>query len=312
MYDPIAITQLDDPRIHAFRNQRDAYLRARHLQPPHPIATPPAAAQVTGTGMPDGLFIAEGLLVSEHLAAAHRTGTYQLDSMLVGSRRLDAALRLARDLHPAPPIYTADQDLLEAIAGFDFHRGLLALGRAPAPPQPHTLIRDASLVIVLEDLSNHDNIGSIFRSASCLAHAPPVRTAAVLLTRRCCDPLYRKALRVSIGHALRVPWAWVDTTADAVALLHDAGFRTWAATPDASATPAERVLEAGAPDRVGLVLGAEGPGLTDATRRACHEQITISQAPGTDSLNVGVAAGILIHALAGRGRRSATLTRTPG
>jgi tRNA G18 (ribose-2'-O)-methylase SpoU len=181
---------------------------------------------------------------------------------------------------------------MEAVAGFPIHRGCLAAGERGTEESAETLADRARTVVVLEAIANHDNIGGIFRNV--LAFGGD----AVLLDDRCADPLYRKAIRVSVGASLTMPFARIDAWADGLARLSAAGYTLVALTPDAAAIdiaglPAER-LGAG---RVALFVGAEGAGLGPETRAMADARVRIPMAPGVDSLNVATAAGIALHRL---------------
>ena len=263
-----------------YRNLTDASLRALEAQ-----------GQL-------GRFIAEGpLVVREALlrtrdeASAGRPGVVQ--SILVDAAALDAHRELLT-LAPADlPVYVAPRELIQNIVGFQFHRGILAYGVRPNDRDWRTLARDASALIVLENLSNHDNVGSIFRSVAALAGP----SAAVLLTPGCCDPLYRKSLRVSIGQALRIRFARVEPWPQALSDLAEMGFAPIALTPNPGAPHIAQVATSRS-GRPMLLIGAEGPGLDDATLH--HPAVTgarIPMAPGVDSLNAGVAAAVAMSHL---------------
>lgn len=269
----------DDPRVAPYRNQKDAWLRAAH----NPDAES-AGAGPTPEG--DGLFMAEGALVVEHLFASGLA----VESVLVGEGRIPALAGLLARVPEGVPVYSAGRGVMTEIAGFDVHRGLLACGCRPPGRDAGELARACRALVVLEDLSNHDNLGSVFRSAAVLGGAG----VGVLLSPRCCDPLYRKALRVSMGHALRVPYAWADVWPGVLEDLPALGYEVLALDPDPGAEPIDR---ARVPERPALVFGAEGPGLSDAARLAAGRQVGIPQAPGADSLNISVAAAVALHRL---------------
>ncbi|MEX0876934.1 MAG: RNA methyltransferase, partial [Phycisphaerales bacterium] len=155
---------------------------------------------------------------------------------------------------------------------------------------PLALADRSRALIVLEDLSNHDNVGSVFRSAAALGGAG----VGVLLSRRCCDPLYRKALRVSMGHALSVPFAMADDLPALMGDLEAMGYTTIALTPDPGSMTLDDSLEPGI-QKPALCLGAEGPGLSDALLAAARQRVKIPMAEGVDSLNIAVAAAICMH-----------------
>lgn len=295
----IPVTSLaDDPRLAPYANQRDAHLRAPHLNPDLAPASPgPDAA---------GLFVAEGELVVRTLLHS----PYDLHSLLVRDAFLP---KLAADLPlvpPGVPIFTAPQETLDAIVGFHIHRGVLACGRrarrspslpiasgplplAPLWPLPSLL--SSSLLLLLEDLSNHDNVGAIFRNVGCLAPTSPDNShASVILSPRSCDPLYRKALRVSMGHALRVPFAIADDWPATLDAVSRAGFTLAALTPDAGAVDLASVRW---PARTALLLGAEGPGLRPETLARADLRVRIPMAPGADSLNVATAAAVALASM---------------
>lgn len=283
----VTIERLDDPRLDPYRDQRDAWLKARH--------NPAAEA-----GEPPGpLFMAEGSLVISALLAS----PFRPHSLLGTPERvatIEPQLRAwAERQHPAPtdelPIYLAPRPLLEQIVGFDLHRGLLAAGHRATPRTPEALIRGSSLLIVAEDLSNHDNVGGLFRTAAALGGA----AAGVLLSPRCCDPLYRKSLRVSMGHALRIPFATLEPWPGGLRSLRTEGFRILTLSPAASGSIRRLVVRPG--ERVALVVGSEGSGLSGEALRALGplaEGVSIPMAAGVDSLNVVVALGIVLDRVA--------------
>jgi tRNA G18 (ribose-2'-O)-methylase SpoU len=236
-----------------------------------------------------GLFVAEGRLVVERLL---RSARFRTRSLLV-TPTTQAALSASFDLGGATyPVFVADLDAVAAIGGFPFHRGCLALGERPAPQSIDTLPLDTpgARLVVLEGLAQADNVGSVFRNAAAFG------AAAILLDSTCCDPLYRKALRTSLGTTLDVPYVrMVDTVRDLRA-LQAMGYRVFALTPAANATPIDAMaIRAG--ERVALLVGAEGAGLSPALDAIADVRVTIPMAPGVDSLNVATATGIALHRL---------------
>ncbi|RMH13088.1 MAG: RNA methyltransferase, partial [Planctomycetota bacterium] len=216
---------------------------------------------------------------------------HEIVSVLLSSARLERLQPLIDQIDPAVPVYVGPPRLLEQIVGFDMHRGVLACGRArPTPPLEHVLER-AHTIVAMEDLANHDNVGGIFRCVRALAGA----SGAVLLTRGCCDPLYRRALRVSIGHALHVPYAWIDDWPEAINRIRGGGFRILALTPATDAVDLRSVARG---SRTCLLVGAEGPGLTQAAMESADMCVRIEMDPAVDSLNVTVSAALALHALA--------------
>jgi tRNA G18 (ribose-2'-O)-methylase SpoU len=232
-----------------------------------------------------GLVIAEGVVVVRRLLGS----PYPVRSLLGVPRRLD---ELADDLRGLDvPAYRADAATMAAVVGFHLNRGVLAVADRAAPPDPAALARPARLLAVLEGVNDHENLGALFRNAAALG------VDGVLLGPRCADPLYRRSVRVSMGHVLRVPFvelsgAWPD----ALQVLHGAGLRVAALTPRPDAVPLAAAGLRGA--RVALLLGAEGPGLTAEALDAADVLVRIPMAPGVDSLNVATAAAVAFHEVA--------------
>lgn len=268
------IESWDDPRIEAYRNVRDADLVGRR-----------------------GLFMAEGELVVRTLLDLTRAGARRrAQSVLLTPSRLARMEDAIEGLDDGSPVYVASQEVMDRVVGFPIHRGCLAAGERGGDRSVEQAL-DAGLAsgptLILEDLANHDNVGGVFRNAAALG------ARAVVCTRRCCDPLYRKAIRVSMGAALRVPFAVVENATDAIGALRARGFRTIALTPAPDAVDLIDLLSAGewgAPDTA-LLLGAEGPGLSDEALRAADARARIDIERGTDSLNVAAASAIGLHAL---------------
>src|SRR5262249_36257417 len=156
-------------------------------------------------------------------------------------------------------------------------------------PDLPRMLASVRLLVVLEDLANHDNVGGIFRAVGALGG---IGTAAAILSPRCCDPLYRKAIRVSMGMALRVPSARLEPWPAGLSALQEAGFTLLALTPRSDATPIDVLAPIAKP---ALLLGAEGPGLSDAAMAMADRRVRIPIARGVDSLNVVVATGIALH-----------------
>jgi len=249
--------------------------------------------------VPGDLFIAEGLALLERLLES----VHETRSVLVSEHRLDAAGPVLERVPDAADVFVAPRAVVAEIVGFDLHRGVLACGRRVETHSAEDLIERAGTLVVLEGLSNHDNVGSIFRSVAALGPVCAGREprAGVLLTPGCCDPLYRKALRVSMGAALRVPFAEVDRWPGVLDRMADAGCRPLALTPGAGATDLADLSGVGRVERWALLLGAEGSGLSAGTLEACDRvggvRARIAIEAEVDSLNVGVAAGIALHRL---------------
>lgn len=232
-----------------------------------------------------GLVIAEGHLVISRLLSSR----FPLRCMVGFASKIDDFI--ATYGAPAAPIYEVEREVLAQVAGFDMHRGLVAAAdRAPALPVPQAL-EGAKTVVVLEGVGDHENIGSLFRNAAGMG------VDAVLLGSGAADPLYRRSVRVSMGHVLRLPFSRLEggftTWQRSLDILRDGGFRLVSLTPDTQAVHLHEAM-AGA-DKVALLVGAEGPGLTEHAMRATDIRARIPMAPGTDSLNVATAAAIAFY-----------------
>ncbi len=227
--------------------------------------------------------MAEGVLVVRRLLASGLA----VRSVLVTEKAL---AQLVPDLAGCEaPVYTASPDVLRRVVGFDLHRGVVAaVDRFPLP-RPEALLAGSHLVAVLEGVNDHENVGGVFRNAAAFG------ADAVLLDPSCADPLYRRAVRVSMGHILTVPFSRLDPWPGGLDLLRRAGLAAVALTPgggeriDSFAAPADR--------GVALLLGAEGPGLSDAALAAADFRVRVPMAPGVDSLNVATAAAVALHRL---------------
>jgi tRNA G18 (ribose-2'-O)-methylase SpoU len=270
---PVLLDDPLDPRVREYAHLRAATLRLRAEGP---------------DGARDGIFIAEGELVIER---ALRLG-YRMRSLLLLEQR---HARFAPLAPAGVPVYAATGELMRAIAGFAVHRGVLASFDRKPLPEPGELVRDARRVVVLEDVNNHTNVGAIIRSASALG------VDALLLDPGSCDPLYRRSLRISMGEALSLPHARIGRLPGGLAPLREAGFALAALTPEASAVPLDELAAAGH-ERLALLLGTEGGGLSAAALAEADVRVRIPLAAGVDSLNVAAAAAIAFYAL----RRPAT------
>lgn len=235
-------------------------------------------------------FIVEGMLAVEALLGS----PYPVRSVLVSAGR-EPAVRaaLAAAGRAGVPVLVRPDAEVAAITGFPFHRGVLASAdRLPLPPPGELLAAPgARRLAVLEGLNDHENLGALFRNAAAFG------VDAVLADPTTADPLYRRSVRVSLGHVLRVPWTRVATWPDGLGELRASGFALVALTPARDAEPIDG-LAAAPPERVALLLGAEGPGLSDAALAAADRRVRIPLAPGVDSLNVATAAAIAFHRLA--------------
>jgi len=232
-----------------------------------------------------GLFVAEGRVVLEKLIAA---GRHPLRSLLIAERKLPSAAELLPALPPATPVYVADQAVMDAIVGFPIHRGLLAVGerRTLTPAALFAGLPAQAVVVGLSAIANHDNMGGIFRNAAAFG------ADAVLLDQACCDPLYRKAIRVSVGAALTVPFARLGDGENLAQVLAGQGFEVVALSPRGETELAE--VRAG--DRAAALFGAEGPGLAPELM-AQARRVRIDMAGGFDSLNVATTSGLVLRQL---------------
>jgi tRNA G18 (ribose-2'-O)-methylase SpoU len=233
-------------------------------------------------------FIVEGLLAVEALLGS----PYPVRSVLVTEPRLLAVRDLLTAARVDAPVIVRPEAEVRAITGFDFHRGVLASADRRPLPDPSAVVARARRVAVLEGLNDHENLGALFRNAAAFG------VDAVLADPTTADPLYRRSVRVSVGHVLRVPWTRLPDWPAGLAVLRAAGFVVVALTPSLDAEPID-ALAVDPPDRVALLLGAEGPGLTPATMASADRRVRIPIAPGVDSLNVATAAAVAFHRLAG-------------
>jgi tRNA G18 (ribose-2'-O)-methylase SpoU len=257
------IRSLDDPRVAAYRNLPDRTLRG------------------------DCIFLAEGRLLTERLLQSR----YEVESVFVSTDYYEEFRRLT----PADvPLYAADEPLLLAIVGFPFHRGALAVGRRGRPTALAELLAPADRaplfrLAVCPEITKPENMGLVFRSAAAFG------LSGVLLGERCCDPFSRRAMRVSMGAVLQVPFCKTDNLRESLQMLKErADFLLFAAVLD----PAARKLdEVDWPAHCGILLGNEMDGLDAATLELCEHRVTIPIADRVDSLNLGVAAGIFLYAM---------------
>jgi tRNA G18 (ribose-2'-O)-methylase SpoU len=258
----IPIDDPDDPRVADYRAVRERDLVGRA-----------------------GGFIAEGVVVLEKLVAG---GRHPLRSVLVDQKRLAALCPLLERLGDAVPVYAAGQPVMDAVVGFHIHRGVLAAGTRAEPGLDEllTALPERALVVALSGIANHDNMGGLFRNAAAFG------ADAVALDADCCDPLYRKAIRVSVGAALTVPFARGGGPDELVTRLQAAGLEVLALSPGGETDLAELAR----PPRAAVLFGAEGPGLAPQVL-ARVRTVRIAMAGGFDSLNVATASGIVLHRL---------------
>ncbi|MBL3687124.1 RNA methyltransferase [Leucobacter zeae] len=262
----IRIDDLDLPELADYTRLTDVALR-RVLEPEQ------------------GLYLAESPKVIERaLGAGHRPrSVLLLEEWLPKLEPLLAA-------HPEAPVYVGDSAQLERLTGFHLHRGALASMHRPAPRDPVELLRASRRVVVLEDLADHTNVGAIFRSVAALG------ADAVLLSPACADPLYRRAVRVSMGAVLQVPWARLPEWREAGPMLRDEGFELAAfALRDDAQDLAEYVDRL--PERLALMFGTEGTGLSRRALASATTSVVIPMEHGVDSLNVSTAAALALWAV---------------
>lgn len=268
MADPITIDDPDDPRLRDYTGLTDVELRRRR-EPE------------------EGLFIAEGEKV---IRRAGQSG-YEMRSMLLSAKWIDAMRDVIDEAHA--PVFAVAPALAERVTGYHVHRGALASMQRKPLPDAAELLGTARRVVVLESVNDHTNVGAVFRSAAALG------MDAVLLSPDCADPLYRRSVKVSMGAVFSVPYARLDAWPKGLEAVRGAGFRLLALTPHEKATP----LDEAAPhrlERVALMLGAEGDGLSTKALVAADEWVRIPMSHGVDSLNVGAAAAVAFYAVAAR------------
>ena len=262
------IERVDDPRLDDYRNVPDPELIERR-----------------------GVFVAEGRLVVRRLLTGSRMKTRSV--MLT-----DAACIAMRDVLDARldvPVYLVPPPFMQAITWFNIHRGCLAIGERPAGCHWRTLGHDARRLVILERVGNADNVGAVFRNAAAFG------VDAVLLDRASTDPLYRKAVRTSMGAALAIPFARIDPWPEALRLLRDDGALVVGLTPAEGAQTLAKAIGGFTDRRVAFVVGHEGEGLTRESMQACDLLVRIPMATDVDSLNVATATAIALYELSRAG-----------
>lgn len=252
-----------DPRLDDYRHLTDAALRA----------SSEAAA---------GVFVAEGELVVRRAAAAGA----RFRSLVVTSRRLSRLRDVVSGL--AAPVYEVPEDVLSAVAGFDLHRGVVAVVARPPDRSWSSVAGSASRLLVLEGVNDHENLGVLFRNAAGLG------AGGVLLDPTCADPLYRRSVRVSMGHVLSVPFARASPWPSVLGELRASGCTVAALSPSGP-VPLGAAGLASCP-RLALLVGAEGPGLSPGALAAADVVVRIPMAGGVDSLNVAASAAVALYA----------------
>lgn len=258
----LTVEDPDDPRVAAFRDIRERDLTGRQ-----------------------GLFVAEGEVVLNVLLSPQ--ALCRPKAVLMAAHRIERRAELLAKVPAGVPVYAASQAVLDRIAGFELHRGMLAIGEKPGPPDVETLLcqlPERAVVLVVSGVGNHDNMGGLFRNAAAFG------ATAVLRDDLCCDPFYRKSIRVSVGAVLRMPTSATSPLPTLIDQLEAAGFDVIALSPSAD-EPLSAVSRGG---RQALVVGSEGPGLpSDMLKRV--RTVGIPMARGFDSLNVATSAGIGLY-----------------
>ncbi|MDH6181791.1 tRNA G18 (ribose-2'-O)-methylase SpoU [Microbacteriaceae bacterium SG_E_30_P1] len=261
----IRIDSLDDPRLKDYSHQTDVALKKAQ-------------------GTEHGLYLAESALV---LGRALRAGHRARSVLALGTSAEQAVALVGDDV----PVFSGPGELLEQLTGYVLHRGLIASMHRPPRPSVSSLIADARRIVILENVADPTNVGAIFRSVA------GIGADAVLVTPRCSDPFYRRAIRVSMGTVLQVPWTRTGDWGTLRAELVESGFEVAALALEPGAV-ALRDFAASAPERVALVLGEEGYGLTREALDAADTIVQIPMAHGIDSLNVAATAAVAMYALA--------------
>ena len=260
----IEITDLADARLGDYSHQTDVALKKSR-------------------GSEHGLYLAESALVLERaLGAGHRVRSV----LALGGSIAEARALVGDDV----PVFSGPAELLEQLTGYVLHRGLIASMHRPLQPTPEEVLASARRVAIVENVADPTNVGAIFRSVA------GVGADAVLVTESCSDPLYRRAIRVSMGTVLQVPWARVGDWPATASMLASFGFHIAALALEPGAVSL-RDFASNAPERVAIVVGAEGTGLTAAAIAAADTIVKIPMAHSIDSLNVAAAAAVAMYAL---------------
>ncbi|WP_407656910.1 TrmH family RNA methyltransferase [Kocuria soli] len=264
----LRLTDPDDPRVADYTSLTDVALR-RKLEPER------------------GMYLAESSKVLRRaLEAGHRPRSFFMAEKWVTD------LADVIDAHPDVPLFVGGEDVLEAVTGFHLHRGALAAMQRPEPLELGHLrasLPDRPRIAILEDLVDHTNVGALIRSAAAMG------VDAVLVTPRCADPLYRRAIRVSMGTVFQVPWTRIESWPESINTLQDAGFVVAGMTLREGAITLDELV-AEDHEKLALVFGSEGPGLTQATEQRLDRRVTIPMMGGVDSLNVAAASAVVFYA----------------
>jgi tRNA G18 (ribose-2'-O)-methylase SpoU len=235
-----------------------------------------------------GLVIAEGTVVVERLLRS----PYPVRALLGVERRIR---ELGDELAGVDvPAFVTTAETMAEVVGFHLNRGVLAVADRPAAPSVESVVDGARVLAVLEGVGDHENLGALFRNAAALG------VDGVLLGAGCSDPLYRRSVRVSMGHVLRVPFATFEDWPGGLGVLRESGFRVAALTPRTGSVSLRSLRDATA-GRVALLLGSEGPGLSEEALAAADLAVRIPMVDGVDSLNVATAAAVAFYEVSGRG-----------
>lgn len=284
----IEITDLDDDRLLLFSGLRDR--SAHHIA---------RGSQLAGR-LDEEFIIAEGVFILQTLVETGHT----VVAVLTEPARVDEIRELAAGASGSADqltVFVADRSVLSGIVGYPFHRGVIALARRAVSVDAIELARRSSALVMLENLANHENVGSIFRTVAALGG----QQTGIIVNEGCTDPMYRRSVRVSMGHALRQPFAVVDDLVRVIGSLRDEQYLTVALAPASSVMDSPSYVLLGDLSRLldgrkpALVFGSEAHGLTQEVIDACDRVCSIPMASGVDSLNVNVSVGVVLASFAG-------------
>jgi tRNA G18 (ribose-2'-O)-methylase SpoU len=250
------LDSIDDPRLSPYRNLKDRELARL-----------------------GGRFIAESDLIVRRLLASQ----YQVESVLVASRKANAIAGIIPD---HVPLYVLPEAMLDAVIGYQFHTGMLAVGVRQASPAIDSVLGEKSTFVILPEITNSENMGSLIRISSAFG------VDAIILGPRCCDPFYRMSIRVSMGTIFSIPILRSENLTSDLAKLNSGGYEIVATVLDKDAEPLDRATRG---DRLALMFGNEATGLTAEDIAAANRRVTLPMQRGTDSLNVAIAAGIFLY-----------------
>ncbi|MFM1952857.1 MAG: hypothetical protein RL187_66 [Actinomycetota bacterium] len=268
-----SLSDVADPRISDFRNLTDVELR-RVKEPA------------------EGIYIAESLKVLERaLRAGHEPLSIVTSEQWLP--QLEALCGSYPEVTLDTPVFVGSESILEAITGFHVHRGTLACLKRPPLPSLQEILDGQRLVVVLEDIVDHTNVGAIFRSVAGLG------AGAVIVSAACADPLYRRSVRVSMGTVMQIPWTRADSWHDISSVLHDSGFSVVALALEPGAVELSSFVSS-APEKIALVLGSEGDGVSREALDTADYVVSIPMHHGVDSLNVAAASAVAMWALGQR------------